>query len=87
MSVINASPSITGRRIAGVAGLVVHILAVMVALGPLLWTLTTSLRSPSEAFTNPPQWLPLRPDFSNYAAVFDQVPIGQFFSTVWSLRP
>jgi multiple sugar transport system permease protein len=62
-----------------IIGLVVLVIAVVFALGPLLWTLTTSLRTPAEAFTNPPQWLPLHPDFGNYAAVFGQIPIGQFF--------
>jgi multiple sugar transport system permease protein len=67
------------RRIANIVGLVVLVIAAMFALGPLLWTLTTSLRSPTDAFTNPPQWIPVDPDFSNYAAVFDQIPIGTFF--------
>ncbi|WP_375388658.1 carbohydrate ABC transporter permease [uncultured Amnibacterium sp.] len=67
------------RRIASVALVVVLILMAMFAFGPLLWTLTTSLRTPAEAFTNPPQWLPLSPDFGNYAKVFDQIPIGTFF--------
>lgn len=68
---------LAGRLWRGV-GLVVLLLAAVVALGPLLWTLTTSLRTPAEAFTNPPKWLPLNPDFGNYAAVFEQVPIGTF---------
>jgi multiple sugar transport system permease protein len=59
--------------------MVVLVLAAMVAFGPLLWTLTTSLRTPAAAFQNPPQWLPIPADFSNYAAVFNQIPIGQFF--------
>lgn len=66
-------------KVGNVIGLVLLILAAMFALGPLLWTVTTSLRTPAEAFTNPPQWLPLHPDFGNYAAVFQQIPIGQFF--------
>ncbi|WP_052227029.1 carbohydrate ABC transporter permease [Microbacterium mangrovi] len=75
---------VTGRRrpvfqIGKFVGLVVLILAAVFALGPLLWTLTTSLASPSQAFTNPPQWIPVHPDFSNYAAVFQQIPIGTFF--------
>ncbi|MGN6445309.1 carbohydrate ABC transporter permease [Amnibacterium sp.] len=57
----------------------VLIIAAMFAFGPLLWTLTTSLRTPAAAFQNPPQWLPIPADFSNYAAVFKQIPIGQFF--------
>ena len=65
----------TGR----IAGIVVLIVAAMIALGPLLWTVTTSLRTPAEAFSNPPQWIPLHPDFSNYSAVFDRIPIGRFF--------
>ena len=72
-----------GRRpafkIGGLIGLVVLIIAAVFALGPLLWTVTTSLRTPAEAFTNPPGWLPLQPDFSNFGAVFSQIPIGQFF--------
>lgn len=68
---------LAGRFWRGV-GLVVLLLAAVVALGPLLWTLTTSLRTPAEAFTNPPKWLPLNPDFGNYSAVFQQVPIGTF---------
>ncbi len=67
------------RKIGSVLGIFLLIIAAMYALGPLLWTLTTSLRTPAEAFTNPPQWLPLRPDFSNYLAVFEQIPIGRFF--------
>jgi multiple sugar transport system permease protein len=65
----------TGR----IAGIAVLIVAAMIALGPLLWTVTTSLRTPAEAFSNPPQWIPLHPDFSNYSAVFDRIPIGRFF--------
>ena len=72
-----------GRRpafkIGSLIGIVVLVIAAVFALGPLLWTLTTSLRTPAEAFTNPPGWLPLQPDFSNYSAVFSQIPIGQFF--------
>lgn len=70
--------SLVGRigRIVGIAFL---LLAAITALGPLLWTLTTSLRTPAEAFTNPPQWIPLSPDFSNYSAVFQEIPIERFF--------
>jgi multiple sugar transport system permease protein len=69
----------TIARIGRIAGIAVLIIAAMVALGPLLWTVTTSLRTPAEAFSNPPQWIPLHPDFSNYSAVFDRIPIGRFF--------
>jgi multiple sugar transport system permease protein len=66
-------------QIGRTVGIAILVLAAITALGPLLWTLTTSLRTPAEAFTNPPEWLPLQPDFSNYSAVFDKIPIGRFF--------
>jgi len=66
-------------QVGRVIGLIVLIIAAMTALGPLLWTLTTSMRTPAESFTNPPQWIPIHPDFSNYTAVFDRIPIGRFF--------
>jgi multiple sugar transport system permease protein len=77
MSTIQTTATIA--RIGRIAGIMVLIIAAMVALGPLLWTVTTSLRTPAEAFSNPPQWIPLHPDFSNYSAVFDRIPIGRFF--------
>jgi multiple sugar transport system permease protein len=66
-------------KIGSVLGMIVLIVAAVFALGPLLWTLTTSLRTPAQSYDNPPQWIPLDWDFSNYASVFHQLPIGQFF--------
>ncbi|MCU1527946.1 MAG: sugar transporter permease, partial [Frondihabitans sp.] len=66
-------------KVGSVVGLVTLIIAAVFALGPLLWTLTTSLRTPAASFNNPPQWFPVDWDFSNYTAVFHQLPIGQFF--------
>ncbi|MEU4602595.1 carbohydrate ABC transporter permease [Kribbella sp. NPDC023972] len=77
MSTIQTTATIA--RIGRITGIAVLIVAAMVALGPLLWTVTTSLRTPAEAFSNPPEWIPLHPDFSNYSAVFDRIPIGRFF--------
>lgn len=80
MNVAALRPTPRVRKIGSALGIVVLVIAAMLALGPLLWTLTTSLRTPAEAFTNPPQWLPLRPDFTNYGAVFNQIPIARFFA-------
>lgn len=46
---------------------------------PILWTVSTSLRTPAESFSNPPQWIPLAPVWANYSAVFEQVPLATFF--------
>ncbi len=67
-------------RIARSLSVVVLVVAAMIAFGPLLWTVTTSLRTPAESFTNPPQWLPAQPRWENYRAVFDSVPLGRFFA-------
>lgn len=56
----------------------IAVLLVMGALilGPVLWTLSTSLRTPAESLSLPPSFLPLNPDFSSYAEVFRQLNIG-----------
>src|SRR2546425_9897864 len=53
-------------------------LASIIILAPVLWTLSTSLRTPAESFSVPPQWLPLRPDFTNYFEVFKRVPFAGY---------
>lgn len=60
-------------------GLVVLIAAAIISLAPLVWTLSTSLRTPADAFTNPPAWFPIHPDWFNYQAVFEEVPLLTFF--------
>lgn len=43
-------------------------------LMPFLWVVSTSLRTPSQSFTEPPKWIPTDLDFTNYTTVFDQIP-------------
>jgi len=52
--------------------------ASIVILAPVLWTVSTSLRTPAESFSVPPQWIPLRPDFTNYFEVFKRVPFAGY---------
>lgn len=47
-------------------------------LAPIVYALVTSLRSPMESFTLPPQWIPADPDFSNYKAVFTTIPFENY---------
>jgi len=51
------------------------LLAAALTLGPVLWTLSTSLRSPSESFKLPPSFIPWKPDFTSYGEVFQQLNI------------
>jgi multiple sugar transport system permease protein len=50
--------------------------AAALTLGPVLWTLSTSLRTPSESFNLPPSFLPINPDFTAYQEVFRQINVG-----------
>jgi multiple sugar transport system permease protein len=46
----------------------------ILTLAPMVWVVATSLRTPAQSFTLPPQWIPIDMDFSNYAMVFDEIP-------------
>ena len=55
-------------------GLLVMFAASVIVLAPIAWTVSTSLRTPAESFSVPPQWLPTHPDFTNYQEVFNRIP-------------
>ena len=57
------------------ARILLLLLAAALTLGPVLWTLSTSLRSPSESFKLPPSFIPWNPDFTSYGEVFKQLNI------------
>ena len=46
----------------------------ILTLMPLVWVISTSLRTPVESFSVPPEWIPVDLDFGNYAQVFEQIP-------------
>src|SRR5690242_5538912 len=54
------------------------LVASVIVLAPIVWTFSTSLRQPVDSFSVPPKWIPIPPDFSNYAAVFQTVPGGLY---------
>src|ERR687887_296828 len=45
-------------------------------LAPIVWTVSTSLRTPAQSFSLPPKWLPTDLQLSNYAEVFVRVPFA-----------
>jgi ABC-type glycerol-3-phosphate transport system permease component len=45
---------------------------------PLLWMLTTSLKTRTEIFAWPPQWIPANPVWGNYGDAFNKYPLGRF---------
>jgi multiple sugar transport system permease protein len=71
----------TRSRQIPIGGYIINSLLIGVALFmimPFIWMFSTSLRTPAESFTLPPQWLPLEPRFENYLQVFQSVPFFAF---------
>ncbi|MFH8662860.1 carbohydrate ABC transporter permease [Streptomyces afghaniensis] len=60
---------------ARIAGLTV---CALLTLGPVVWTVSTSLRTPAEAFDLPPQLIPANPSTEAYRGVFDQIDVWLF---------
>jgi multiple sugar transport system permease protein len=77
MTTTAPAPGRTPRRTLPAPSTAVRIAVLTVAaaltLGPVIWTLSTSLRSPAESFTLPPQLIPTDPDPTPYVEVFQQI--------------
>lgn len=67
-----------GRRSGRTIEIVILSAVALIFISPIVWTLSTSLRTPAEAFSNPPQWVPTHPVWSNYSAVFQNAPFYRF---------
>lgn len=51
----------------------------LVTLFPLLWLISTALKSPTEnIFQSPPQLLPSQPTLNNFSQVWQSLPFGQY---------
>src|SRR4051794_18312931 len=64
-----------GRVGRAVLGTLLVVLA-LVWLAPIVWTVSTSLRTPAQSFSLPPKWLPTDFATGNYAQVFQSVPFA-----------
>ncbi len=63
---------------------VIHVLLLMgvvMMMIPLVWTLSTSLKSPGEVFIFPPTWIPKEILWSNYLEAVTAIP---FFLYLWN---
>jgi ABC-type glycerol-3-phosphate transport system permease component len=71
--------SVRRQRFAGRALLyLIAIAASILFMIPFVWTVFSSLKSPSELYMFPPRWLPATPRFGNYAEVFDVAPFARW---------
>ncbi len=51
----------------------------VITLFPLLWLVSTALKSPTEnIFQSPPQLLPSQPTLDNFSSVWQSLPFGQY---------
>jgi multiple sugar transport system permease protein len=66
------------RRAINIAVIVMLMMASILVLIPLIWTVSTSLRLPRESFSLPPQWLPTDWRWENYLEVFTTVPFAHY---------
>jgi multiple sugar transport system permease protein len=64
-----------GRKTAGYAALTA---LALFALGPFLWTVSTSLKNIDEVFIFPPQWLPSTLKWSNYTTLWHEFPMARW---------
>jgi multiple sugar transport system permease protein len=78
MSLVMPSARPRRLKISAVLSVLVLCVAAILVVAPIVWAVSTSFRTPADSFNEPPQWLPTHPQFSNYKAVFRQVPLGTF---------
>ncbi len=55
----------------GLIGTVVLFVGAIIMLAPLVWMLSTSLKTPNQVFAVPPIWIPSPLQWSNYAKAWD----------------
>lgn len=67
-----------GARARKALGYVVLVGLAVVALAPLLWMLSTSLKSNQNVFSYPPEWIPHDWKFSNYSSLWDDLPMNRW---------
>jgi multiple sugar transport system permease protein len=62
------------NNIGKILTLIFLIIVAIFTLMPFVWVVSTSLRTPAQSFTVPPEWIPVDMDFSNYSRVFEEIP-------------
>ena len=58
------------------AAFIILLAGCLIVLVPLLWMLSTSLKTDPEIFANPPQWIPAPAILNHFAHVFQEAPLA-----------
>jgi len=69
----------TKARIGKAVSYTILLLAAFVALFPLFWTLSTSIKTRNDTFVLPPKFFSFEPTWKNYAAIFDTRGFGHIY--------
>ena len=59
---------------------VVLIFGAVVMVLPFAWMISTSLKSQTEVFSYPPQWIPSAPIWDNYVRAWQAAPFARYFA-------
>jgi ABC-type glycerol-3-phosphate transport system permease component len=62
---------VKASRLGRAASYAALLIAIVVALFPVFWTATTSIKQPIDALANPPKLVSFEPTFKNYRALYD----------------
>ncbi|ACZ43411.1 binding-protein-dependent transport systems inner membrane component [Thermobaculum terrenum ATCC BAA-798] len=66
------------RRLETAASLLIILVGAVIIMIPLAWMVSTSLKRPLDVYLFPPKWVPVPPQWGNYAEVFSAVPFGRY---------
>jgi len=85
--VVERIPDWVPRNTSDWLAMVFMVIIALLTIMPIVWVLATSLRTPAESFTVPPEWIPRDMDFGNYLQVFEEIPFiyqmgNSFFVTI-----
>lgn len=69
----------TRRRVGQATSYAILLLAAFVALFPLFWTLSTSIKTRNDTFVLPPKFFSFEATWKNYIAIFDTRGFGQVY--------
>ncbi len=53
-------------------------LVTVMTLLPLIWMLSASLKTGTDVFKVPIEWIPSNPQWKNYATIWEKIPFGRF---------
>src|SRR6266446_2092586 len=68
----------TTARSGDVALVILLVLLALIFIFPFFWTLSSSLKAPTEILTYPPTFVPAVPQWGNYARVFALSPFARW---------